>query len=408
MSATFNSRTSPTAGYGEPAVPVSESSNTPILDRVAEENSAASSSFPAILLNLVGTVIGLGDDALTLMATSYFDRNRNPQPEVVEGLLCESKITVLGGDYGVGKSPLIADLVLHITSGLEWCGRKVEKRPVIHFDFETPATKYKTDLENGAKRLGIPLPQVPDVLEPFFQHDSVNEETTARLVDALGSTENCLALVEQSLSKKPNAVVIFDPVELFIPIDKLKAKEIVAFYQKLKKLFATHPHASVLCTFNLRKPDKQNTKLANLLSDPRGWLQEVSGVNEIMTRSDIRLGIGFYDDEQTVRVINGIRRGEPFNPLLIQPAGDPEAGFELCPADKISLMDVFTFKQCKYWKMLPPSFTFNEGLAAKVPRSSLSRLIHRAKSVGLLRSENDKWIKTVHSPGSPGNLELVN
>jgi len=342
------------------------------------------------------------------LVDSYFVRNRNPQPDIVKGLIGESKITVLGGDYGIGKSPLIADLVLHITNGLNWCGRKVEKRPVIHFDFETPATKYKADLENAAKRLHCLLPDVPEILEPFFQHDNVKEPTTARLLEALGDTNKCLALVEQSLQKKTNAVVIFDPVELFVPIDKLKGKEIVAFYQQLRKLFGPYPHAGMLCTFNLRKPDAKNPKKANLLSDPRGWLQEVSGVNEIMTRSDIRLGIDFFDDDQTIRVINGIQRGEPFNPLLIQPAGDPEAGFELCPPDRFSLRDVFTPKQAHYWQDLPVSFTFKEGLHKGVPRASLYRLIQGAMSVGLLRSENEKWTKVVHLPALPEKEELVN
>jgi hypothetical protein len=341
------------------------------------------------------------------LADSYFLRNRNHQPDIVEGLIGESKITVLGGDYGVGKSPLIADLVLHITNGLNWCGRKVEKRPVIHFDFETPATKYKADLENAAKRLHCLVPDVPEMLEPFFQHDNIKELNTGRLLEALGDPEKCLALMEESLKKKPKAVVILDPVELFALIDKLKGKDIVKFYQQLRKLFGPYPHAGMLCTFNLRKADPKNPNKANLLSDPRGWLQDVSGANEIMTRSDTRLGIDFFDDEQAVRVINGIQRGEPFNPLLIQPAGDPEAGFELCPPDKFSLTDVFTAKQAKYWQDLPESFTFNEGLRAGVPRTSLWRIIQRAKSVGLLRSENEKWVKTVHQHSPLGKLELV-
>jgi hypothetical protein len=405
MSATFNSRTSSTAGYTERAVPASESPNTPILDRVAEEDSAAPSSLPARLANFVTTVIGLGDDALTL--ATYFNRNRNPQPEVVEGLLCESKITVLGGDYGVGKSPLIADLVLHITNGLEWCGRKVEKRRVIHFDFETPATKYKTDLENAAKRLGIPVPPVPEMLRPFFQNDAITEPGTAQLVEAQVSDDKCFALLESLLTQNPNAVVIFDPVELFVSIDKNDGKAIVRLFRRLRKLFTAYPHASILCTFNLKKVDKKGPK-ANLLVNPRDWLDEVSGAKEIMSRSDIRLGVDFFDDEQNMRVINGIQRGEPFNPLLIQPAGDPEAGFELCPVDKISLQEVFTFKQCQYWQMLPSSFTFKEAVALGIAKSSLHRLLDRAQSVGMVRSENEKWIKVVQSPGSPGKLELVN
>jgi hypothetical protein len=359
------------------------------------------------------TLLGVALESLdaplaAAFAESYFRRNRDAQPDIVEGLIGESKITVLGGDYGVGKSPLIADLVLHITNGLTWCGRKVEKRPVIHFDFETPAAKYKTDLENGAKRLGCPLPAVPEALQPFFQHDSIEEPSTAQLLDALGDPDRCLTLVKESLQKSRNAVVILDPVELFVPLDKIKAKEIVGFYQRIRKLFGAYPHAGILGTFNLRKPDPKNSKKANLLTDPRGWLREVSGVNEIMTRSDIRLGIDFFDEEQTVRVINGIQRGEPFNPLLIQPAGDPDAGFELCPPDRFSLTDIFTGKQTQYWQMLPPSFTFKEGLRAGVPRSSLFRLIQRAMSVGMLRSENEKWVKAVHQHGFLGKLELAN
>lgn len=358
---------------------------------------------------LFGTALGLGDDALTAAASclDYFARNRQAQPDVVEGVLAESKITVLGGDYGVGKSPLIADLVLHITNGIEWCGRKVEKRPVIHFDFETPAEKYKTDLENGAKRLGVPLPSVPEMLEPRFQNDDINEPGTAELVRALGSEKDSFALLEKPLAEKPNAVVIFDPVELFVPIDKNDGKAIVRLYRILRKLFSGYPHASVLCTFNLKKIDKKGAK-PNLLADPRAWLDEVSGAKEIMSRSDIRLGIDFFDDAQIVRVINGVQRGEPFAPLLIQPAGEPEAGFELCPPDCFSLQNVFPEKLLAYWYRLPDSFTHSEAIKQGVPKSSLSRLMKTAKSLGLLHNENGRWVKTAQAAGSREKVELVN
>jgi hypothetical protein len=364
------------------------------------------------LLSMVEVVGGFGDDVVTVVTGAtgrlgYFARNRQRQPDVVEGLVGESKITVLGGDYGVGKSPLIADLVLHIVNGSDWCGRKVEKRPVIHFDFETPASKYKTDLENGAKRLGLRLPDVPNVLQPFFQHDGADEASTTQLLDALGSTQKCFALMEKSLEAMPNAVVIIDPVELFFQIDKLKGKEIVTLYGQLRKLFVKYPQASILCTFNLRKPDQKKTHKAKLLDDPRGWLQEVSGANEIMTRSDIRLGIDFFDEEQITRVINGIRRGEPFDPFLIEPAGDPLAGFEQCPPDRFKLQDVFTPKQIGYWEKLPEAFTFKQATYS-VPKSSLHRLIERAKSVGLLRRENERWVKVVGPHRSPEKVELVN
>jgi hypothetical protein len=369
------------------------------------EKGSARSAFPAAVVNIVGAVLGLGDDALTV-ATSYFTRNRQQRPDVVEGLVAESKITVLGGDYGVGKSPLITDLVLHIVNGLDWCGRKVEKRPIIHFDFETPAQKYKSDLENGAKRLGVPLPSVPEMLQPLFQNDDIAEPGTAQLLEALGSDEKGFDLLEKLLGEKPTAVLIFDPVELFVLMDKNDGKAIVRLYRRLRKLFASYPHATALCTFNLKKSDKKAPK-PNLLAEPRHWLDEVSGAKEIMSRSDIRLGIDLYDDEQSVRVINGVQRGEPFDPLLIQPAGEPEAGFELCPPDRFSLKDVLTPQQGRYWQALASCFTFSEGVKAGIPKSSLSRLIKRATSVGLLRPENERWFKTVGDRvENPGKLEL--
>lgn len=383
------------AGYTIPRCPTENAEKVP-----------PRSGFPVAVMNVVGSVLGLGDDALSV-AASYFTRNRQHRPDVVEGLVAESKITVLGGDYGVGKSPLITDLVLHIVNGSDWCGRKVEKRPIIHFDFETPAQKYKTDLENGAKRLGVPLPSVPEMIQPLFQNDDIAEPGTAQLLEALGSDDKCFRLLERLLGEKPTGVLIFDPVELFVLMDKNDGKAIVRLYQRLRKLFASYPHASALCTYNLKKSDKKAPK-PNLLADPRRWLDEVSGAKEIMSRSDIRLGIDLFDDEQIVRVINGVQRGEPFEPLLIQPAGEPEAGFELCPPDRFSLRDVFTPKQTGYWQALAPCFTFSEGVRAGIPKSSLWRLIKRATSVGLLRPENERWTKTVGDHvEDPGKLELI-
>ena len=335
-------------------------------------------------------VLGLSEDIVTNLG--YYLRNRKPQAEVVEGLICESKITVLGGDYGVGKSPLIADLVLHIVNGLDWCDRKVEKRPVIHFDFETPAQKYKTDLEHGAARLGIALPSVPDQLEPYFWNDDMAEPNTARLIEMSDSVEESLALVRESLKKKPNATVIFDPIEMFARVNKREAVEVVQLYRTFRRLFAEYPQAAILCTFNLKKEDKKSPK-PNLLANARGWLEEVSGAKEIMSRSDIRLGIDFFDDEQVIRVINGVQRGEAFNPLLVQPAGDPEAGFQLCRPDCFSLRDVLRPKQLSYWHSLPERFTFKEARTAGVPNSSLGRLIARASSVGLLHKDGEYWVK---------------
>ena len=93
----------------------------------------------------------------------------------------------------------------------------------------------------------------------------------------------------------------------------------------------------MMMTFNLRKRDRKNAK-ANLLSDPRGWLEEVCGSLDLLNRSDVRLGIDCQEDD--VRVINGIVRGREMHPLLIRPvtgSNDELAGFEQVTPDDLDL-----------------------------------------------------------------------
>src|SRR4029077_2543827 len=97
-------------------------------------------------------------------------------------------------------------------------------------------------------------------------------------------------------------------------------------------------------------------------------------------------GIDIHEDD--VRVVNGIRRGEEFQPLLIRPVGDEPnlAGFELAPP--LEMESCFTENQMVYWEQLPDAFKFEEA-AQTVPKGSLSRLIKRARSLGLLERTLD-------------------
>jgi RecA-family ATPase len=78
--------------------------------------------------------------------------------EIVAGLVRAQQLWVLGGSYGLGKSPFLQDLVVRITSGVPWCGRPVVKRPVVYVDLENPAAVIKGNMERVCGRLGIPTP----------------------------------------------------------------------------------------------------------------------------------------------------------------------------------------------------------------------------------------------------------
>ena len=337
------------------------------------------------------------EESVTSSDNPFFDHYTEDQAEIVEGLFREGQLIVLGGAFGVGKSPLIADLTVHLLNGIPWCGRLVQKRPVIGFDFENSAPSYKGNIKNICSSLKCDLPRIPDQLEIYLEHGSPEELATKMLLEIVkASFKRKLEFIREAVAKKPNALVVIDPLEMFFRIDTLKKTNVLELYTELRLLLSRFPESSILTTFNLRKKDRHSGRV-DLLRDPRGWLEEVCGSLDIMNRSDVRLGMDFLTSDEQVRVINGIRRGEEMQPLLIRPVGDLDklAGFELSPADETDLKIALTSKQHIHWKSLPERFQFEEVANKPVPRASLHRLLKIAKSLGILLHENGVYTKVV-------------
>jgi hypothetical protein len=319
-------------------------------------------------------------------AADFFERNVTERPEIIAGLIREGQIGVLGGTYGVGKSPLLADLIEHVLNGRTWLGRAVRGRPVISIDFETSGPVYKRNIRNIAARLGVTSPRTPDELDAYLELDDLSEPGTAKLFAAMrGNRRDRLKLLEDALRPKPNALVLIDSPETLFNLDTAKRTDVQACYFDLRELLCRCAEAAMLLSFNLRKRERKGTP-PNLLTDPRAWLEEICGSIAILDRCDVRLGMDFHDSDG-IKVINGVRRGEDMHPMLIRSVGDkPEnyAGFELVLPTDPDLEQAFTPQQKAHWDKLPCEFGFEDIADKTVPRSSLSRLIARAKSFGLM------------------------
>lgn len=329
------------------------------------------------------------DDPRQGKGRGFFNRNVEPKAEVVEGLIREGQIVALGGPYRVGKSPLLHDLTICLLRGISWCGRKVIRRPIIAFDFESSSPMYKGNLLRIALRYQVPEPSVPNELAPYLQNDDPNEPLTARLLQALKSKNlgARLGLVDDALQSKPDAVVIVDPTELLFRIDTREKAHVTELFSNYRCLLAKYPKVVLINTFNMRKRDRKTRRRPDLLSDPRGWLEEICGTLDLMNRSDVRLGMDFYGSEDDgIKVINGLRRGEDLDPILIRPYGDQPhdlAGFERIPPDQVSLTKRLTVKQREYWDKLPKEFSFQEAVDI-MGKANFSRLRGRALSQGIL------------------------
>ena len=208
-------------------------------------------------------------------------------------------------------------------------------------------------------------------------------------------------MIEGGLKRKPDAFVILDPADLLFRIDSNSKQHVLWLYSKLKQLLAKYPHAVIILVFNLRKGDRRR-KRPDLLINPREWLEEVSGSYDLINHSDVRLGMALRDEE--VRVINGIRRGEPMNPVLLKeyalPQGSADeklrlAGFDEVSADESVFLQSLPEKQIEYFVKLPDTFTFGEVVDKIVPRATLSRLLARGQSLGVIEKADNRYRKTV-------------
>lgn len=333
------------------------------------------------------------------MGDDFFERNRAERNELIEGLIREGNLVAFAGPFGMGKTPLLADLTVRLIHGLPWCGRRVARRPVILFDCETPGPDYRKAITAIAARLKVSPPRVPDDLDVYLERDPLSEPGALALLKAVseGGHDSKLRLIESSLDKRPNALVIVDPLEMFFRLDTSKKIEVLGLYRELRTLLAKFQEATLLGTFNLRKRDKRGTK-ADLLSDARDWLEEVCGSLDLLNRSDVRLGIDTQDDD--IRVINGILRGRETHPILIRSfrgEDDQLAGFEQVTADDLQLRVSLSSTLKAHWDRLPQQFKFEEAADKIVPRSTLSRLIRTVTSLGVLVKDEDLGVfrKTV-------------
>jgi hypothetical protein len=118
---------------------------------------------------------------------------------------------------------------------------------------------------------------VPEELEVYLEHGSITDLATKKLLDLMKSKEpgKLIPFLTEILDRKPNSIVIIDPVEMLFKVDTIRKVPVLHMYGDLRNLLATYSSALFILTFNLRKRDRQAPR-PDLLKDPRSWLEEVS------------------------------------------------------------------------------------------------------------------------------------
>jgi len=288
-----------------------------------------------------------------------------PRIELIEGIFREAQLVTISGTFGAGKSPLLAEWAFCLTTGLRWCGRRVQRRPVLMLAHETPAWAFWRGWAAMGERHSLTPPDDPATVEMFLEAGSDENVSTAELLNVLAkSMDERMKWLESKVAAKPDAVVMVDPFNMFFPVDTKKGMHIMVVYKWCRMLHRTYPGLTFVFTFNTRKKSRIAAQQPSLIKDPRDWLEEASGGMEIQSRSDVRLGLEYKGDAgDRIFFFNGWRRGEDMEPMMLESVilgsdeeGKPKlAGFKPAPLrEEDDLTAMLTDRQAELWRMLPP------------------------------------------------------
>jgi len=328
---------------------------------------------------------------------------QNPEDgaEIIRGLFREGDIITLSGWWGIGKTPLLKDWALHVASGRDWCGFPTLQRPVVMIDFESKGSSFRRAWARMSENMSI---SPPTNVDPYVFNDRSRPPNTVELVAVCRASpgldnKNRISWLREKLADKPDALLIIDPSDSLLPLDKNKGHKVGRLISDFRLLSYDYPQAAFMLVFNLRKTD-HHSDMPDLFVNPRSWLQGTAGSLDIQNRSDSRLGLDNWKEQDDLLVLNGIRRDEQMEPLVIEPRWGAsqekghESGFRVVDTSALPPEKIFKGRLLEGWEAMPPSFSI-EDLKKVVSVGTAYRIRDRALAFGLIREEEGVFVKVI-------------
>ena len=322
------------------------------------------------------------------------------RPEIIKGLFREGQIVTLSGSLNVGKTPIIKDWAVAIASGRPWCGLPTFQRPVVILDFESDDCQFEENLSLIVRREKLwqtPLPIYPLLMQGGV--DDPGTEVVERLL-TLKKPEERFDWIADLLRRYPNCLFIVDPVQMVFNFDKNKSEQVITLYSRFRKFKKEFPTTTFLFVFNLRKRDP-SVPTPPLLTEPDRWLLDVAGSVDLNARGDTRLGLDFLDAKERAQIVlNGLRRGERMEPLVLESCiigenakGEPlEAGFVATEHGREDLTVSLSPRKLEAFQEAADEFDLAY-LETRMARSTAYQMRARLKAMGLVEVLEDGRMK---------------
>jgi hypothetical protein len=308
---------------------------------------------------------------------------------LIADLIPKRSLSIVVGDSGLGKSPLLYQAALCVAEGIPFLGKPVMHGRVLYIDFENGLGGVDEVVSRLASYLG--LSEVSENLLLFNFNDAPPKWKPSDLEEMVAAF-------------KPDWIII-DPIAALAPEIDTKNDCVTRVYQTLRGIIKDHS-TTVTLVHHIRKlPTQPGVTVTDLEEDVRGWFQQARGPRQLINGADVRIGIdkcrradmlteldGRSVEVSLVIAGFGRLRGsiEPMYLGRILGDDDEPMGYEQLRGASL----LFNDNRQKAYATLPETFTFKQAKHALERGSQATTdFLRKCQNAGILRKEGRQYRK---------------
>lgn len=254
--------------------------------------------------------VTLGEFDLQIAATQSLEF-------VIEHMFPLRSVNILGGDSGLGKSPLVAQMAVCVAAGVPFLGHAVKKGPVLIADYENDAA-LSPMLHNVSKAVGATGDKPLILQRPSLQD----------IRDEVGRVGARLVIVDSLRGLDANAE----------SAKSGRAPELIRELQDVDTAWLVIHH--------LRKQGASDTPRPTLEDENQGvltWLESLSGSRALVNQTFTRMGMDSPRGHRNAEIVlRWYVKGAGERPILYvdriyDEEGEPIGYLKLAGADLLTL-----------------------------------------------------------------------
>lgn len=298
------------------------------------------------------------------------------KPEaIISDLLYEGELMLLAGRPKVGKSRLIHQMTVSLSTGVPFIGMNVpRRRRVLLVDLENKPWAIQDRLKRMMGESSAANANVFVWCSNTLAENSINSGADGRKA------------LEKLIIETDAEVLIIDPWRLWLGGNENEAKDVVEGLKTLTALRKNRPCLTIIIVHHVRKERFESP--ANLMRDPLLWVENISGHYALVGHVDACYGLERQEqDGEEIVIFGGIARNVESRAVLLN--DDPDSlKFEVATTEDAAKI-VMTSKELELWEKAKKKkeFTWSAFLAVAgtTNKKAVSQMLKKAEAHGLIQ-----------------------